>query len=231
MISPESCAEFPMRNHQNRRLDDESRLHVLRDCNFVKQVWEVILPSIRGNDFKEESRIDRWVTMNFLSKDLHGSGLPWSTLFGIACSKIWNGCNMFLFSEDYRLAQELAHCILRYTVEVVKADMLLPGLANFAMPRVERWIAWQPPVMGQFKLNTYGSVKGQSGYGGGIIRDGIGKWISGFVHNIGSCFVLCAELWALYEGIKLAWSLGIRNLWVDCDSLLVMKMVNDDFPT
>ncbi|KAJ9183617.1 hypothetical protein P3X46_007442 [Hevea brasiliensis] len=62
----------------------------------------------------------------------------------------------------------------------------------------------------------------------GLIRNDQGRWIRGFAYNIGSCSVPCAELWALLEGIKLAWTLGIRSLQIECDSLLVVNMVKDD---
>ncbi|KAF2312447.1 hypothetical protein GH714_034703 [Hevea brasiliensis] len=134
---------------------------------FVKQVWLMILPLGWWDEFSKEDRLDKWVMDNINSKEMH------SVLLGIACWKFWNRQNMVLFSEEHSLAKEWAHKTVNYASDVSNADPLIVGSTNFSTPKVESWIAWQTPRMGYFKLNTDGSVKGLSGFGGGIIREGM----------------------------------------------------------
>ncbi|KAK8600555.1 hypothetical protein V6N12_050408 [Hibiscus sabdariffa] len=53
----------------------------------------------------------------------------------------------------------------------------------------------------------------------GVLRDAKGKWIMGFAKRINNCFILDSELWRIFEGLLLAWSLLIRCLMVETDSL------------
>ncbi|KAH9666673.1 reverse transcriptase domain-containing protein [Citrus sinensis] len=61
---------------------------------------------------------------------------------------------------------------------------------------------------------------------GGLIRDATGRWHGGFCMNIGICSVTIAELWGLYQGLILAWQMGIRLLVVEIDSLCVTQLLN-----
>ncbi|KAE8714163.1 LRR receptor-like serine/threonine-protein kinase EFR-like [Hibiscus syriacus] len=45
---------------------------------------------------------------------------------------------------------------------------------------------------------------------GGLIRDCNGQWLGGFHRNIGLCSAFQAELWALLDGLKLAWTDGFK---------------------
>ncbi|EOX97295.1 Uncharacterized protein TCM_006364 [Theobroma cacao] len=66
-------------------------------------------------------------------------------------------------------------------------------------------ISWNKPSPTFVKLNVDGSPKGQPGeaVAGGIIPDDTGEWIVGFIHKIGTTFSPNAELWALFQGLKL----------------------------
>ena len=44
--------------------------------------------------------------------------------------------------------------------------------------------------------------------------------------NIGICSVTIAELWGLYQGLILAWQMGIILLVVEIDSLCVTQLLN-----
>ena len=43
--------------------------------------------------------------------------------------------------------------------------------------------------------------------------------------NIGECPVVMAELWGLYQGLILAWDVGIKRLLVEVDSLCISQMI------
>ncbi|CAN1134643.1 Putative ribonuclease H protein At1g65750 [Linum perenne] len=90
-----------------------------------------------------------------------------------------------------------------------------------------RLIAWQPGDEGWFTLNTDGSRITQSGATaiGGIIRDSGGTLVRAFSANVGNCSITRAELRAVVEGLKIAWSLGIRKVTIQSDSAAAVAML------
>lgn len=86
----------------------------------------------------------------------------------------------------------------------------------------EIWIHRSPPIWPWCKFNSDGSCK-RSGLSsvGGLIRDYNSKRIRGFGLNIGCCSITIAELWGLYQGLLIAWEIGIRWILVEVDSLCV----------
>ena len=89
-------------------------------------------------------------------------------------------------------------------------------------------IKWVVPPLGWFKLNTDGSSLGNPGLagGGGVIRNHVGDWMGGFSQAIGITTSVQAELRALKDGLNLAIDLGILNLEIEMDSLVVVELVN-----
>ncbi|KAL9441410.1 hypothetical protein AB3S75_019988 [Citrus x aurantiifolia] len=92
--------------------------------------------------------------------------------------------------------------------------------------RVMRWISWKPPDWPWCSLNTDGAHNREGiSTAGGLIRDHMDRWLSGFGMMIGSCSVTVAELWGLYQGLQLAWNSGIRKIKVEIDSRCVLQLV------
>ena len=86
---------------------------------------------------------------------------------------------------------------------------------------------WEKPPLGQLKLNVDGTKTKDGLIGaGGIIRDWTGKWIQGFTHNIGMGDIIQAEIWGVFNGLKLALDLQIKNLVVECDSTTAILLIN-----
>ncbi|CAN1126126.1 Putative ribonuclease H protein At1g65750 [Linum perenne] len=85
--------------------------------------------------------------------------------------------------------------------------------------RQTQLIAWRPGDEGWTTLNTDGSRLTHSGSTaiGGLLRDDGGRFISAFTGNIGDCSITRAELSAIVQGLKLAWSIGIRKIIVQSD--------------
>jgi len=67
---------------------------------------------------------------------------------------------------------------------------------------------WRYPLIGWVMIDVDGYSKENSGMAGvsGVIRDDMRIWIVGFTLNIGICTSACAELWAVNNGLNLAWS-------------------------
>ncbi|KAE8696037.1 hypothetical protein F3Y22_tig00110677pilonHSYRG00012 [Hibiscus syriacus] len=85
--------------------------------------------------------------------------------------------------------------------------VLLWSYGNYNIQR------WKPPIAGTFKLNTVGAVDPRTMDAmGGVLRDSNGQWVIGFHRNIGRCSIFHAELWALLDGLTLAWDQGMRDM-------------------
>ena len=63
--------------------------------------------------------------------------------------------------------------------------------------------------------------------GGGLIKDDAGNWMVGFTINIGCCSTVEAELWAVIQGLKLAWDKGYRKVILLVDSSVVVNWLNN----
>ena len=79
------------------------------------------------------------------------------------------------------------------------------------------------------KMNQDGASKGNPGHagGGGTIRDHLGKWITGFSANFGSCTLVKAELLALLKGLQIAKEEGIGRLLIQMDSQIVVNKIKE----
>lgn len=87
--------------------------------------------------------------------------------------------------------------------------------------------AWQPPSNGKVKLNVDGiwhPTRNKMG-GGGVLRDHVGRWISGFTSFRGQGAPFLAELLALDQGLQHTWNLGYRDVVCESDSLEVVTSV------
>ncbi|KAH9720545.1 proline transporter 2 [Citrus sinensis] len=100
-------------------------------------------------------------------------------------------------------------------------------VAAVRTPKTERWIYWQPPRWPVLKLNTDGALKSSGlASAGGLVRNYCGEWVCGFSMNLGSCSIMEAQLWGLYQGLKIAWERGFRLLQVEVDNLGVTQLLN-----
>ena len=89
-------------------------------------------------------------------------------------------------------------------------------------------VGWNKPREGWFKLNSDGASfvnPGKAG-GGGIIRDRQGAWVKGYARSIGFTSSIMAELWALRDGLRLADHLGIWQLEVELDAMVIVELLN-----
>ena len=80
--------------------------------------------------------------------------------------------------------------------------------------------SWRPPEEGWVKVNVDGAYSRSANRSacGGLLRDSAGKFLKGFIHPLENGDDLTAEIWACLLGLKIAWSLGIRKVWLESDS-------------
>ncbi|MCI66699.1 ribonuclease H protein, partial [Trifolium medium] len=70
-------------------------------------------------------------------------------------------------------------------------------------------VAWKPPRTGWVKINTDEACREDGCTGcGGLIKGSEGEWLGGFAKSLGSCHAFVAELWGVFEGLKLARRMG-----------------------
>ncbi|GKV21722.1 hypothetical protein SLEP1_g31676 [Rubroshorea leprosula] len=62
---------------------------------------------------------------------------------------------------------------------------------------------------------------------GGLIHDHNGRWVHGFVVNVGLTTSFLVELWGCRKGLKLANSLRIQQLVLEMDSLQAIRLIQN----
>ncbi|KAK2449914.1 TMV resistance protein N [Trifolium repens] len=67
-------------------------------------------------------------------------------------------------------------------------------------------ISWLPPPPGWIVMNSDGAVKTSEHRAGcrGVLRNDNRTWIAGFAKALGDTTAYMAELWGIYEGLKIA---------------------------
>ncbi|CAN0876644.1 Putative ribonuclease H protein At1g65750, partial [Linum grandiflorum] len=76
-------------------------------------------------------------------------------------------------------------------------------------------------------LSTDGSLRSPTKIAavGGVIRTDTGHFVKAFAANLGSCSITRAEMRAIVNGLQLAWTLGIRRIQVQSDSMAAIAIL------
>lgn len=97
--------------------------------------------------------------------------------------------------------------------------------------RTVGWCAWIKPNFGWTKLNTDGSIQKGNASFGGILRDYRGEPSCAFVSKVPQGDIFLVELWAIWRGLVLAWGQGVKVIWVESDSMSVVRTINREQPS
>ncbi|KAL9437050.1 hypothetical protein AB3S75_022984 [Citrus x aurantiifolia] len=201
----------------------EDILHALRDCSCIIQVWRKLVPKANHNSFFSSTLRD-WIAGNLQNKWKITSSLPWDCIFGVAVWRLWFWRNHFLFEGKLMDSSTIYMDVMARASEIYRVNN---SIISQQPQRKEIFIRWMPPPWPWCKLNTDGLCKnGWEAGAGGVLRDSVDHWISGFCMRIGESSVLMAELWGLFQGLTLAWDVGIKRLLVEVDSLGVTQMIS-----
>ncbi|KAL0281699.1 UNVERIFIED_CONTAM: putative ribonuclease H protein [Sesamum radiatum] len=89
-------------------------------------------------------------------------------------------------------------------------------------------VYWRKPPEGWYKLNADGASKGNPGISGagGILRDQLGKVIFAFQEPLGNATNTQAELSAIYRGLQICFSRGLRKIWIETDATAIIKIIS-----
>ncbi|KAK3221065.1 hypothetical protein Dsin_015035 [Dipteronia sinensis] len=94
------------------------------------------------------------------------------------------------------------------------------------------FISWNPLPHDWIKLNVDSSMRPELGSiaAGGVFRDDIYNWLSGFAMNKGVGSALEAEMWGIFEGMSIAWKTGYKKLVIETDSMSAVHLLNATLP-
>lgn len=88
-------------------------------------------------------------------------------------------------------------------------------------------VLWKPPPPLWVKCNTDGCSTDSSSSRGGLLRDQNSKFLLGFAENTENGSAFHAELYGAIKAIELAHQFQWSNIWLECDSALVIKAINN----
>ncbi|MCH81151.1 putative non-LTR retroelement reverse transcriptase, partial [Trifolium medium] len=205
--------------------EEETSLHVLRDCGLSMGVWLAIIPN-NLRDIFFEGNLEAWFQVNIMADSYIEGQLHWKDVWATTCHCLWYWRNMENRNNHFMRPTNTAFHILKRVKEYY-ASSELNCVATQAQ-RVVSYIAWKPPDDGWVKLNTDGAcIERSVAACGGVLRNSQGEWIGGFSKFLGTCSAYVAELWGLLEGLKYTWKLGFRKVELNVDSVAVVKVIKE----
>lgn len=208
--------------------EEETTLHILRDCPAAKVIWKKIGGPATHSTFYN-ALLKPWVTDNCRGGEA-SDGEIWSTYFGIVAWWLWKWRNGFVFDRNFKLPMDVSAFLqIRFDETRRCIQALEEEGNNNKVVQVQKYVRWRSPAIGWYVLNCDGAAKGAPGPagGGGLIRDHQGSLVSAFSANFGSCLAYKAEVLAVARGISLARNLGISKLEIHLDNLACVQFLNN----
>ncbi|PRQ23567.1 putative ribonuclease H-like domain, reverse transcriptase zinc-binding domain-containing protein [Rosa chinensis] len=202
----------------------ESLLHLLRDCPRVNKIWQEINCF---DNIRRAMQIDwaKWLAANgYCTMKCYG-GMNWNVLFTFTCWYIWKWRNKNIFEEGFQFPINPVKVIMDSVTEWYLAQ----GKKNTRTDQTTVALKWLKPGNGWVKLNVDGAranLNGKIG-AGRVLRDQDGNWIHGFTAHIGQGQVLEAETWGMLLGLQMAANLGMDKVVVECDSEVLVSLMNN----
>ncbi|KAL4393403.1 hypothetical protein AHAS_Ahas02G0048500 [Arachis hypogaea] len=136
---------------------EETLLHVLRDCSYVRSVWTSRSTSVLPRGFFNQPLQD-WIKINLFKITQKISGTPWPTLLVTVCNNIWKVRNDLIFNSKISTSSH-EHNLSSYLVERYNNLMnLTESNKKILNPTKAYLVGWELPVDGCIKLNVDSSV-------------------------------------------------------------------------
>jgi ribonuclease HI len=114
-------------------------------------------------------------------------------------------------------------------VEAYKRSMQAEEQTKYGKMQQQVEIKWQVPLAGYVVLNTDGAARigvGKAGCGG-VLRNDTGVWLEGYAKGLGDTTAYMAELWGIYEGLRMARRRGVEKLELRSDSQVIVQCLQD----
>ncbi|CAN1835862.1 Putative ribonuclease H protein At1g65750 [Linum perenne] len=198
----------------------ESVEHVLRKCNLAQLVWKEMLPPPAGAQ----------ANLCFLDWWMEGiTNSQTRLLFGVTAWLLWRRRNRLVFHNEKLSVSELC-CQAKFWIQFYSSSWkaLQVSRETPSIARQAQLIGWRRAEEDWFSLNSDGSLtrNPDKSVAGGVIRDANGRFVVAFAANLGVCSIMRAELRGIIEGMRLAWSMGIRKLRIQTDSKAAVEMLS-----
>ncbi|KAL2584820.1 hypothetical protein AAZX31_14G168800 [Glycine max] len=215
---------------RNLESDEDSKLFNVSDQTITtSQIEEKKLEAYQETDDiagcdKTESSYTRLTIKNLVQKE-------WSCALCQISTTSENCLRAHLKGRKHKDKENELRVEFSSTQKRIKGMVLLRNLNQIAsilnpVSRSIRWCEWTKPEFGWTKLNTDGSIHSNTVSFGGLLRDYRGEPICAFVSKAPQGDVFLAELWAIWRGLVLSLGLGIKAIWVESDSMSVVRTVN-----
>ncbi|GMJ03912.1 hypothetical protein HRI_004060400 [Hibiscus trionum] len=204
-------------------LEDETILHVLRDCSAATAIWNRLLPASIATDFyRQDAQV--WLLSNLSTNLIHGVyDLPWPLLFISTLWQLWKSRNDYVFNGI--IPADAATLARAVTWATYYRDS---KIHSSIQPRTRMVQGWGRPNSGWVALNVDAAVAATTSMGaiGGTLRNDSGQWLLGFQRAVGACSTLHAELWAIYNGLQLAWRQGYDMVQIQSDCTDAVRLIH-----
>ncbi|CAL0318467.1 unnamed protein product [Lupinus luteus] len=221
------------------RKNEDSSNHIFFNCQFARTLWDWL-----------SSILNISIDLTSISSVLKATQLNWSAQVEHAISaSIINIINTIWFCRNQQRFSNIT-ITLNMALSRIKLAISLSGatykafannsLSDFALlrslsikpnynraPRIIE-VHWLPPAQETIKINTDGAGRGNPGpsAGGGIFRDHEGHTLACFACFYGCHNALFVELSAAMMAINLAHQKSWFNIWLECDSMIVVDIFN-----
>ena len=202
--------------------EDETMLHLLRDCPAARVIWEAIggpphLPSFFTGS------LEHWIIQNIQAIG-HIYPADWASWFCTTLWWNWRWRNGFTYGRSEDIPIDVGTFLRARMEENWRAfycqDPIAPPRGHLPHVRREVYVRWIAPPMDWIVLNTDGAARGCPGLagGGGLLRDSRGIFVKGFAAHFGVCSAYKAELLAVELGLHMARALNIHKLLIQMDN-------------
>jgi ribonuclease HI len=167
--------------------------------------------------------------MNLNNQFGHAYGNDWTAIWATTCYLLWQWRNKEVHDDEFVRPFRPWQVALEY-VAAYKNSMMAEEKTKYGKVQQQLDIKWQAPMAGWVVLNTDGAAKtgvGTAGCGG-VLRNDNGVWMEGFAKGLGDTTAYMAELWGIYEGLRMARRRGVEKLELRSDSQVIVRSLQED---
>lgn len=204
---------------------EETILHVLRDCEVAVFVWQHLLHRDDRSWFFLGD-VGGWAKDNLVAGKMNGDTNIWPQIWATTCYFLWLWRNKAKFDPNFQKPPFPSRFILQQVKEYGVTQRRHRPMSHQMFQWVD--VLWVPPESSWWCLNTDAAVV--NGFGeaacGGVVRREDGSWVFGFARSLGIADVTTAELWSAFDGLSLARERGIRRLKLQMDSKDAVDLIN-----
>ncbi|XP_054806220.1 uncharacterized protein LOC129308869 [Prosopis cineraria] len=195
-------------------IEEESTMHIVRDCKIARDVWRQIIKPEYWSDFLQKHCLE-WIRWN----NTNDPGIE-------SIKKMYK----FIWNEKPKLHIDTNKCIMK-----AMTDISLTRRVNMGKNSHKPNDKWHPLEKGFVRLDVDGSVyaNGLATCGGALIYEN-GRWITSFCGKLGQLPPVLAEIIGIIMGLEICWSAGLLKIEVCTDCVeainLLTKGFNEDHP-